>query len=253
METELINGIINNIDIVKNEEDTRALVQRCFASADPVIISFLNAHGINVCYGNKEFATSLLHSDIILRDGIGMQMLFKALNTDAGLNMNGTDFIPDFLNRSKGQSIGIMGTQDPYLARAAAILKESGHHVVVCEDGFKDKTVYLKLAESFRPKIIVLAMGMPRQELISVYLKENLSYNAILINGGAVIDFLGGKVKRAPEWMQKTGMEWLYRLLNEPRRLFNRYVIGNFVFLYRVRGIKRKFKPVTKQQPGYKL
>lgn len=253
METELINGIINNIDIVKDEDGTKALVQQCLASPDPVIISFLNAHGLNVCYGNKAFATSLLHSDIILRDGIGMQMLFKALHTDAGLNMNGTDFIPDFLNRVKGQPIGILGTQDPYLAKAAAVLKEQGHHIVVTEDGFKDKTIYLKLAESFRPKIIVLAMGMPKQELISIYLKEQLSYNAILINGGAVIDFLGGKVKRAPGWMQKAGMEWLFRLLNEPRRLFNRYVIGNFVFLYRVRGIKKKFKPVTKQQPEYKL
>ncbi len=253
METELINGIINNITLVKNGEEADALIQKCFSSRSPVILSFLNAHGLNVCYNNKEFATSLLRSDIILRDGIGMQMLFKALDIDAGLNMNGTDFIPDLLNRAKGRRIGIMGTQDPYLSRAVALLRQLGHNIVVCEDGFKDRDSYLKLAETAKPEIIVLAMGMPKQELTSIYLKENLSYNPVLINGGAVIDFLGGKVKRAPRWMQQIGMEWLFRLLNEPKRLFNRYVIGNFIFLYRVKNIRKHYTPAMKQEPEYKL
>jgi hypothetical protein len=57
--------------------------------------------------------------------------------------------------------------------------------------------------------------------------------------GGAIIDFMGGKTSRAPVWMRKTGLEWVYRLMIEPRRLFHRYVVGNPVFLARAISLAR--------------
>jgi N-acetylglucosaminyldiphosphoundecaprenol N-acetyl-beta-D-mannosaminyltransferase len=76
-------------------------------------------------------------------------------------------------------------------------------------------------------------MGMPRQEEVAAGLREVLSHPCLIVCGGAIIDFLGGKTPRAPLWMRKTGMEWVYRLALEPRRLFQRYVIGNPLFLTR--------------------
>ena len=96
-----------------------------------------------------------------------------------------------------------------------------------------DVTDYIKLAAKHRPSLIVLGMGMPRQEQVAIALRASLGYSCLIVCGGAIIDFLGGKVQRAPTWMRRTGLEWVYRLALEPRRLFRRYVIGNPVFLAR--------------------
>ena len=83
--------------------------------------------------------------------------------------------------------------------------------------------------------LIVLGMGMPKQERLALKIKDMLSDNDVLIvNGGAIIDRISGVVERAPSWMAENGLEWLYRLCKEPGRLFRRYVIGNPMFLLRV-------------------
>jgi exopolysaccharide biosynthesis WecB/TagA/CpsF family protein len=240
----LVNQVISRVTLVKNREQADALISKCLVSDAPQIISFLNAHGLNVCYRDTEFTAAVLQSDIILRDGIGMQLLFKALKSDAGLNMNGTDLIPEILDRARGHTVGILGTSEPHLSKAAELLKQAGHNVVICADGFQDATSYLTVIEQYRPRVIVLAMGMPKQELVALYLKENATYNPIIINGGAVIDFIAGKVQRAPRWMRKAYMEWIYRLINEPKRLFKRYVIGNLVFLLRIKDIRKTYFPI---------
>jgi N-acetylglucosaminyldiphosphoundecaprenol N-acetyl-beta-D-mannosaminyltransferase len=74
---------------------------------------------------------------------------------------------------------------------------------------------------------------MPRQELVARSLRAQLDYPCLIVCGGAIIDFLGGKTARAPVWMRRLGLEWVYRLVQEPGRLFRRYVLGNPLFLAR--------------------
>lgn len=82
-------------------------------------------------------------------------------------------------------------------------------------------------------RILVVAMGNPRQELwLDRHLADTGARLGVAV--GAFLDFAAGKVSRAPEWMRKAGIEWLYRLGLEPRRLFARYVLGNPLFLARV-------------------
>lgn len=76
-------------------------------------------------------------------------------------------------------------------------------------------------------------MGMPKQELVSQQLSQQLQHPALIINGGGIVDFMSGTKQRAPVWLRKIGMEWSYRLFLEPKRLWRRYVIGNIVFLWR--------------------
>lgn len=238
---EQINNVINSITLIKDRQQAETLISKCLGSDSARIISFLNAHGLNLCHRDREFANALLQSDVILRDGIGMQLLFKALKSDAGLNMNGTDLIPEILDCARGETLGVFGTSEPYLSDAAKVLEQAGHDVVVCADGFKDAACYLALIERHRPTVVVLAMGMPKQELVASYLKENTSYNPLLINGGAVVDFIAGKVRRAPRWLREIHMEWVFRLLHEPRRLFRRYTLGNLLFLIRIKNIRKTY------------
>ena len=75
---------------------------------------------------------------------------------------------------------------------------------------------------------------MPKQEYLSKHIKDVYTNKLTIINGGAILDFMTGKIKRAPKFFIKFGLEWLVRLYHEPYRLFKRYVIGNPVFLYRL-------------------
>jgi exopolysaccharide biosynthesis WecB/TagA/CpsF family protein len=100
-------------------------------------------------------------------------------------------------------------------------------------EGFLPLDAYVALMQAQPCDLIVLGMGMPRQEELAGRLREQLSYPCLIVCGGAIIDFLGGKTARAPAWMRRLGLEWLYRLAREPGRLFKRYVLGNPVFLWR--------------------
>jgi N-acetylglucosaminyldiphosphoundecaprenol N-acetyl-beta-D-mannosaminyltransferase len=81
-----------------------------------------------------------------------------------------------------------------------------------------------------RPDILLVGLGSPKQELWIDRTAARLS-PAVQIGVGASLDFLAGKVRRAPAWMQRAGLEWLYRLAQEPRRLWRRYLINDPKFL----------------------
>jgi exopolysaccharide biosynthesis WecB/TagA/CpsF family protein len=200
----------------------------------PVVLSFVNAHAYNLCWTHEEFASALLKSDIVFRDGAGMKLLYKFLHFKPGHNLCGTDFIPYYLKHSAPLKVALLGTEQPYLQKAADKIREMGHHVVLTASGFLSNSDYLPLVEESHPDIILLGMGMPKQEIVSALVKDNYSGRCLLINGGAIIDYLGHKVKRAPSWIRKVGFEWLFRLVLEPKRLFKRYVVGNFLFVVRM-------------------
>ncbi len=228
-------ALSNHLAIIPAAEDKAALLGSLAPSVlqKPVRVAFVNAHAVNLSHRDPAFLTDLLDCGYLLRDGSGMKILFKILGKDPGLNLNGTDFIPDLIDLYHGSPIALMGTSGPYLDSAAAVITAREGHVVAKIDGFQGPEDYLTLARQTRPALIILAMGMPKQERIASYLSQNLGYPCLIVCGGAILDFMGGKVKRAPALFRKLGLEWIYRLLSEPKRLFGRYVIGNAVFLGR--------------------
>jgi exopolysaccharide biosynthesis WecB/TagA/CpsF family protein len=228
-------GLIKKIRRIPNEESLSTL----FSSLNPqeiyrpVRIAFVNAHAVNICHINQGFLRNLFESDYVFRDGSGMKILFKMLRKDAGLNLNGTDLIPRLIKIYERKSAALLGTQEPYIQKAAVAAVEKGLSPVLLMDGFKEDGEYLEAVRARRPFLIILGMGMPKQERIASLLAGNLDYPCVIICGGAILDFMAGKVSRAPLIFRRTGMEWLYRLGREPRRLFTRYAIGNFLFLLR--------------------
>jgi exopolysaccharide biosynthesis WecB/TagA/CpsF family protein len=106
--------------------------------------------------------------------------------------------------------------------------------VLHVDDGFKNDDHYLDRLRDEPAALVILAMGMPRQERCALYLKQHLQYPCLIVCGGAIIDFIGGKVRRAPSVMRTLGLEWAYRLAREPRRMFGRYVTGGMAFVWRL-------------------
>jgi exopolysaccharide biosynthesis WecB/TagA/CpsF family protein len=189
---------------------------------------------MNSVAGAADFYEALVSADTLLRDGSGMATLFSLLGMPPGCNLNGTDFIPRLITQFSGRSMALLGTREPSLSRAAsAVAQLAPASQLTLAHGFLPVDDYVHLMQAQPCALIVLGMGMPRQELVACSLRAQLDYPCLIVCGGAIIDFLGGKTARAPAWMRRLGLEWVYRLAQEPGRLFRRYVLGNPLFLAR--------------------
>jgi exopolysaccharide biosynthesis WecB/TagA/CpsF family protein len=199
--------------------------------ASPAIVSFLNAHAFNLSCRNPAFYSALMASEIVLRDGIGTELIMQAAALKAGVNTNGTDLIPAVLQSRPGARVAVIGTREPWLSAACARIEEFGANVVLRIDGFKDVGAYVEEVACAAPDIILLGMGMPKQEFVAVELVKHLDrHPCLILNGGAILDFLADRFPRAPEGLRRFRMEWLFRLLLEPRRLWRRYIVGGVIF-----------------------
>lgn len=228
---ELVEGLLR----VDSEEGERHLLDQLASPARPAVLAFVNAHAMNSAASSRPFFDALRSADYVLRDGSGMAILLKLLGLEPGLNLNGTDLIPKILQRYDGRPIALFGTQEPYLSRAREHVAGAlaPHSACITANGFLPTAEYLELAAAHAPGLIVLGMGMPKQEEVARELRAALHHPCLIVCGGAIIDFMGGKTPRAPGWIRALGMEWVYRLGQEPKRLFRRYVIGNPLFLAR--------------------
>lgn len=226
------------------KQATDYILSQAFQKRSPYIVSFINAHGFNLCFSNQEFYRALLESDILFRDGKGMEILYNSAGVHPGVNFCGTDFIPVLLSKLIGSRLAVIGTEYPYWAEASNALAKAGHNIVSAESGFLKFDAYLSLIQKTRPEVILLGLGMPNQERLSMQLKASLDYPCLIINGGAIIDLMGKRFTRAPMQIRKLGFEWLYRLMQEPVRLHSRYLKGNYLFLrkvYQITGTVRLF------------
>ena len=233
--------IVGRLFPVKGEEDELALLATIASEKGPITVGFVNAHALNLCWDSEDVADAFLSLDILLRDGKGMEMLMNYCSVDPGLNMNGTDFIPKMLECLKERSTGLFGTQDPWLTHASNKLNATYGNVSLVVDGFKDVDEYADFTQSLLPQTIILGMGMPKQEYVAREMKARLKaeHTIVIVCGGAILDFVGGRTTRAPLWMRRSGLEWTFRLAIEPKRLWRRYIIGNILFLSRLSAVRK--------------
>jgi exopolysaccharide biosynthesis WecB/TagA/CpsF family protein len=245
--TAWVSDFVSSIHLVRDARGEAALFERLQRLDEPLVISFVNAHGFNLAWKDPAFRHALESSYYLLRDGVGMQLFLQFLGVDPGRNMNGTDLIPKILRRVAHRRIAVLGTTHEYALQAAARMKRWGCTPVLVEDGFQPPAIYLRLLDAHPVDVVLLGMGMPKQELLSNQLAQT-GRPLLIINGGAILDFIAGRVSRAPAFLQRAGLEWLYRLWHEPRRLWRRYVLGNAVFLARALAIRlstRVAKPLA--------
>lgn len=250
-----IPTLIDKIRIVKDAADEAAVLSALAPDkiSRPVRVAFVNAHAMNMCHKDPAFLSYLLDCDYVFRDGAGMKILYKMLGRDPGLNMNGTDFIPKILDIYKGHDIALLGTDSPYLDRAAEKIEVQGLKPTLVMNGFQEAALYVDRVKETPAPLTVLAMGMPKQEYVASLLSAKLSAPTLIVCGGAILDFIGEKVVRAPEIFRKTGLEWLYRLAQEPTRLFGRYVIGNIVFMARAVRLMRTAAPANRREGALRI
>lgn len=199
-------------------------------------VAFLNAHCVNVSCRSNDYKMALHRADLVLPDGIGVELAARMSNREIKENLNGTDFVPKLLMQAatQGQSLFLLGGK-PGTAEAAAeyISKRIPELEIAgtCDGYHGAKHAVGKINES-GADIVLVAMGVPTQEL---WIEENfddLKVKTALAVGG-LFDFWAGNVRRAPVPLRKARLEWAWRLAMEPRRMAGRYLIGNFAFMAR--------------------
>ncbi len=227
--------LVRSMARVNSPRGEEQLLDWLLRPGEPRVLAFVNAHAMNMAAESEPFYQSVMSADVVVRDGIGVALLMQLLNQPPGQNLNGTDLIPKILARADGLPIALFGTQEPWLSNAAQALRERLAPRSACSTahGVMGGQDYIRLAARHRPRLVVLGMGMPKQEEVAAALRAALGSPCLIVCGGAVLDFLGGKVPRAPLWMRRTGLEWAFRLAREPKRLWARYVHGNPRFLKR--------------------
>jgi exopolysaccharide biosynthesis WecB/TagA/CpsF family protein len=220
-------------------DEAIGLLRRMVAEKRFTKVSFLNAHNANIAFNDPAFAAAL-DDFLMLPDGIGVDIAAKILYGSAfPANLNGTDFIPAFLQAVKQPlKVGLIGTRQENAERAAGRLATLApqHSFAVIHDGYfrpDEEPDILAGIKAARPDVLLVAMGVPRQEL---WIARNITpdHCTLPIAVGALLDFLSGAVPRAPTVMRRLRFEWLFRLFLEPSRLWRRYMVGNPVFLARV-------------------
>lgn len=203
-------------------------------------MAIANAHTINIAHKTHEFGTMLNAFSIVLNDGAGLELYGRILGSPFHYNFNGTDLFPRIFRHwnetSKKRTLFLYGAK-PGVAETAKRNIEKHHpniRVVGCIDGYTGHTdaTIIEEINLHRADLLLVALGNPRQE--EWIHQHQLSLKVQAVCGvGALFDFLSESIPRAPLWMRRMRIEWLFRLVLEPKRMASRYIIGNPLFILR--------------------
>ena len=183
--------------------------------------------------GNDELWGYLRNADFVTADGMPIVLLSKLLRRALPERVTGADMVPRICRRcaEEGLSVYVLGGDKEAIEEALRKLKVESLKlkVVGIDPAFvklnEDQPEIVERINAAKPDILFVALGNPKQELWMGRSKEKLDVGAMIGIGGT-FNFIAGRVKRAPKWMQKSGLEWIYRIIQEPGRLWRRYAYG---------------------------
>lgn len=202
-------------------------------------VSFVNAHCVNIAARDEGYRHALRESDMLLPDGSGMRIAARLAGEPMGENLNGTDLFPVLCERAArlGVPLFLLGGA-PGIARATADAMQErypGLRIAGTRDGYFapfEAPIVVDEINHSGAQILLVGMGVPKQERWIAQHADRLT-TPVMLGVGGLFDYYSGRIPRAPLALRRIGCEWMWRLAQEPRRLFSRYVMGNAAFLAR--------------------
>ncbi len=219
--------------------DTLRIIGEMILSKRPHYLATANVDFAVQALRDVELQRILAEADLVLCDGMPLVWASRLLGNPLPERVTGSDLVPLLLAEAerRGWRIFFLGGAEASLERATANTRLRYPRLQLVgsySPPFKplvdmDHEDVLQRLRAARPDIVLVAFGCPKQEKW-IRMHFMASGVPVSVGVGATIDFLGGTVRRAPRWMQKTGLEWIFRLLQEPKRLFKRYAVDLVVF-----------------------
>jgi alpha-1,3-mannosyltransferase len=224
--------------LVRTSPEAIWLLDDRYERSKPTAVVFANAHTLN--RATSPAVRSILDRAVVFNDGVGLDIASRMLFGRAfPENLNGTDFVPHYLRSTKHRyRLFLVGAKPGVAERAATRLAQAvpQHEIVGCSDGYvpaENTDALIERIRAAQADVLLVAMGNPQQEQ---WLDGNLAATGCRLGFGVggLFDFLAGSVPRAPAWVQTARLEWSFRLMQEPRRLWRRYLVEMPIFLARI-------------------
>lgn len=208
-------------------------------------IGYVNIHCMNLARKHREFRDILNSIDIVYCDGFGVLLGANILGCRLPERMTGADWMYDLMSHCEKQaySLYFLGGEDGVAETAAEKLRLNFPKVCIkgTHHGYFEKedcNELIKEINTVNPDLLLIGFGSPLQERWMWNHRSHINAPVCWVVG-AVFDFVANKINRGPKWMTDNGLEWACRLYFDPRRLWNRYLLGNPLFMYHV--LKEKF------------
>ncbi len=219
-------------------KEISSVINDLINTGDKNIFYYVNAHCLNLASKNLDYKNALNSATLVYSGGLGPVLASRILNQPIIERVPTPDFIENVFAEAEKRKwrIFLLGSSNKSLQKVQIVLKDKFPKIIICgiQNGFYKKSEEMSIVENInkkKPKILIVGMGPPKQELLIQKYKNKIKAST-LWGVGALFDVISGTMPRAPFWMQKMGIEWLYRLLQEPRRLWKRYIFGNIEFFY---------------------
>lgn len=208
----------------------------------------INAVKVANAQKDKHLKDSIINCDIINADGQGIVWASQLLKKPLPERVAGIDLMEELvkLASERGYRLFFLGAKEEIVKSVVDIYsrKYNGNIIAGYRSGYfkieEEPVIAQQIADS-KADILFVAMSSPKKEIfLNTY--KHLIKTPFIMGVGGSFDVVSGFVKRAPKWMQNSGLEWLYRTLQEPRRMWKRYLFGNSIFIYLV--LKEKIKQI---------
>lgn len=225
--------------------ETLAKIKTAIENKNQLHHVVINAAKIVALQSDSELKESVNSSDIINIDGQAVVWAARFLNLPAKERVSGIDLMINLVEMAhqNNYKIYLLGAKEEVVSSLTEIYQKKYGETLIAgyRNGYfseeDEKKIITEIVHS-KPDMLFVAISSPKKENLLFQYKEELKTIGFIMGVGGSFDVLTGITKRAPKWMQKSGMEWFYRLIQEPRRMWKRYLIGNTKFIFLV--IKEK-------------
>ncbi len=228
--------------IIKNENGVKLIVKESLNKNTNLLLTYFNQNCYNHYISNSKYKEAIDKRFTVYLDGIGMYFALKYLGYESVENFNASDFNYSLFEffAAESKRIFLIGGDFSEIN----IFKKSKPdciNIVGYSSGFFENRDYENLVQSIRstaPNVVIIGMGVPKQELLAAELSKSITVDEIICVGN-FLEFYFGTKPRIPRTLRNLGIEWLYRLVSEPRRLWKRYLIGIPKFLVNIYRLKK--------------
>lgn len=234
------NPRIRILDIfidVLSVNQTIKLVEKYVIKKIPLHLIGVNADKINEANKNIRLKQIINSCGVINADGASVIMASKFLGKPLPERVAGIDLMEDLiaLSEKKGYSIYLLGAKQEVVTKTSEMLQKKYPKLKIAgiHNGYfkeQDWPIISKELKNKNPDFIFVGITSPLKEYLVEYLQDD-GNNGVFMGVGGSFDVISGNISRAPRWMQKMNLEWLFRVMQEPRRLFKRYFVGNWMFI----------------------
>ena len=234
---------MDSVRILKTEMSVTNIddVAKNLVFKNKISVAICNANTLVRCYKDKELNNTINSFDIRCPDGFPVAKASKILYKNNQMRVDGYKLFLQTIERGLSNNVShyFFGNSEEIVLKMVETIKTKYPNVNIkgftCPPNLSYEELsdekYIYDINTKNPDILWVSLGFPKQEKFINLIKKNNLINTNMVGVGAVFEWVAGTKFKAPEWLANIGLEWLIRLIQEPKRLFRRYLVDNFLFI----------------------